>query len=92
MCVWFGVVGAFGGGLPLAFTFVILKRVFRFNSYGGGRTEVPGTLLSESTNIAKPRPKKAQKRPRDDIGQENVCAGSGGSQYLICKGISCIIS
>ena len=29
-------------------------------------------LLSESTNIAKPRPNKAQKHPRDDIGQENV--------------------
>ena len=41
--------------------------------YGGGFSQI-------RSHIAKPRPNKAQKRPRDDIGQENVCAGSGGSQ------------
>ena len=64
LCVWFGVVGAFGVGLPLTFAFLFCKRVFRFSSYGGGRTEGSGMLLSESTNVDKPRPNKAQKRPR----------------------------
>lgn len=80
LCTWFGIVGAFGGGFPVALLALLtVTCTSKFSSYGGGK-EGDGILLSDRTNVGKSPPNKQKKRTRYDMGQENVCTGSAGGQ------------
>ena len=86
LCAWFGLLGVFGGGLPIVYGLLLSLRLKGRSNYGGGSKGGSGKsiLLCESTNQNKTQTNVVKKRPRDEMSKENICAGSGGS-HPPCK-------
>ena len=78
LCVWFGIAGAFGGGILITLLFLLFLRVRRSLTLivlGGNDGNNAVTVLCTSMNIDKSKPDVVRKRPRNTIGKENSCAG-----------------